>query len=63
MNLEPVIQIKICQKDKNKYCILTHIYGLQKNGIDDSVCRTGIEITDVGNGLVDTMEEVKGGTS
>ena len=63
MNLEPVIQIKICQKDKNKYCILTHIYGLQKNGIDDPVCRTGIEITDVGNGLVDTMEEVKGGTS
>ena len=28
MNLEPVIQIKICQKDKNKYCILTRIYGL-----------------------------------
>ena len=28
MNLEPIIQSEISQKDKNKYYILTHIYGI-----------------------------------
>ena len=28
MNLEPVIQSKESQKEKNKYHILTHIYGI-----------------------------------
>ena len=28
MNLEPVIQSELNQKEKNKYCILTHIYGM-----------------------------------
>ena len=28
MNLEPVIQSKISQKEKDKYDILTHIYGV-----------------------------------
>ena len=27
MNLEPVIQSEVSQKEKNKYHILTHIYG------------------------------------
>ena len=27
MNLEPIIQIEASQKEENKYCILTHIYG------------------------------------
>ena len=27
MNLEPVIQSEIRQKEKNQYCILIHIYG------------------------------------
>ena len=27
MNLEPVIQSEICQKEKNQYCILICIYG------------------------------------
>ena len=26
MKLEPVIQSEVSQKEKNKYCILTHIY-------------------------------------
>ena len=30
MKLEPVIQSEINQKEKNKYCILTHIYGISK---------------------------------
>ena len=29
MNLEPVIQSEVSQKEKNKYHILTHIYGIE----------------------------------
>ena len=28
MDLEPVIQSEVSQKEKNKYCILTHIRGI-----------------------------------
>ena len=28
MNLEPVIKSEVSQKEKNKYCILTHMYGI-----------------------------------
>ena len=28
MNLEPVIQSEVGQKEKNKYCIVTHICGI-----------------------------------
>ena len=28
MKLEPIIQSEVSQKDKYKYCILTHIYGI-----------------------------------
>ena len=28
MNLEPIIQSEVSQKEKNKYQILTHIYGI-----------------------------------
>ena len=27
MNLEPIIQSEVSQKQQDKYCILTHIYG------------------------------------
>ena len=30
MYLETVIQSEVSQKKKNKYCILTHIYGIRK---------------------------------
>ena len=30
MNLEPIIQGEVSQKEKDKYHILTHIYGIQK---------------------------------
>ena len=32
--LETVIQSEVSQKEKNKYRMLTHIYGTQKNGTD-----------------------------
>ena len=28
VNLEPIIQSEVSQKEKNKYCTLTHIYGI-----------------------------------
>ena len=28
MNLEPIIKSEVSQKEKDKYCILTHIYGI-----------------------------------
>ena len=28
MNLEPITQSEVSQKEKNKYHILTHIYGI-----------------------------------
>ena len=28
MNLELIIQSEVSQKEKDKYCILTHIYGI-----------------------------------
>ena len=43
MDLESVIQSEVSQKEKNKYCILTHICGLYKNGTDEPICRAGIE--------------------
>ena len=30
MELEPVIQSEVNQKEKNKYRMLTHIYGIKK---------------------------------
>ena len=30
MDLESVIQSEVSQKEKNKYSMLTHIYGIQK---------------------------------
>ena len=43
-NLEPIIQSEISQKEKNKQCILMHIYGIQKDGTDDSICRAAVEM-------------------
>ena len=44
MKLKPIIQSKVSQKEKNKYRILTHIYGIEKDGIDEPICREGMEI-------------------
>ena len=40
MDLESVIQ---SQKEKNKYCMLTHIYGIYKNSTDEPSDRAGIK--------------------
>ena len=44
MDLESVIQSEVNQKEKNKYRMLTHIYGIQKNnGHEEPRGRTGIK--------------------
>ena len=53
VDLETVIQSEVSQKEKNKYRILTHIYGIQKNGRDEPVCKAEID-TDVENKCMDT---------
>ena len=49
MNLEPVWQSEVSQKKKNKYHILIHICGIYvpymwKNGTDELICRSGIDM-------------------
>ena len=41
MNLEPIIQNEVSQKDK--YHILIHIYGIQKNGTEEFIYRATME--------------------
>ena len=43
IDLKTVIQSEVSQKQKNKYRILTHICGIQKNGTDELVCKAEIE--------------------
>ena len=35
MNLQPLKHSEVSQKKKNKNFVLTHIYWMQKNGIDE----------------------------
>ena len=37
------IQSEIHQKKKNKYYILMHTYGIQKDGTDGHICKTAME--------------------
>ena len=52
MDPESVIQSEVSQTKKNKYCILTHVCRVSKNGTDEPICRAGIELltwgTDMG---------------
>ena len=43
MNLEPVIQSEVSQKEKDKYCILTHIYGILKNATEAFIYRAAMK--------------------
>ena len=43
MDLETVIQNVVSQKEKNKYRILTHMCGTEKNVTDEPVCRAETE--------------------
>ena len=43
MKLELIIQSEVSQKEKHQYGILTHIYGIQKDGNNDPICETAKE--------------------
>ena len=43
MNLEPIIQSEVRQKEKGKYRILTHIYGIQKKSTEEFIYRAEVE--------------------
>ena len=43
MNLEPIIQSELSQKEKEEYHILTHIYRIQKNGTEEFIYRAAVQ--------------------
>ena len=43
MNLEPIIQSEVNQKEKDKYRVLMHIYGIQKNSTEEVIYRAAME--------------------
>ena len=43
MNPKSIILTEVSQKEKDKYCILTHIHGIQKNGIEEFIYRAAME--------------------
>ena len=43
MNREPIAQAEAKLKREDKYHILMHINGIQKDGTDDPICRAAVE--------------------
>ena len=43
MKIVPIIQSEVSQKEKHQSSILTHTYGIQKDGNDDPICETAKE--------------------
>ena len=60
MKLEPIIQSEVSQKEKHQYSILTHIYGIQKDGNGNPVCETAKE-TQMYRTVFWTLEDGEGG--
>ena len=60
INLEPIIQSEISQKETNKYHILTPIYRLQKDGTNEPICRAAMEMQTQRTGLWDMVGGEKG---
>ena len=61
MKLEPIAQSEVSQKEKHQYSILTHIYGIQKDGNDNHVCETAKETQMYRTVFWTLMGEGKGG--
>ena len=43
LKLEPIIQSEASQKEKHQWSILTHVYGIQKDGNNDPIYKTAKE--------------------
>ena len=61
VNLESIIQSEVSQK--NKYRIVMHIYGIQKDGTDEFVCRGAVEMQTQRTDLWAQGWEGEGGTN
>ena len=57
IKLKPIIQSEVSQKEKDKYCILTHMYRIQKGGTDNPICRAA---KDTKKRILDSVGEGKG---
>ena len=60
MKLEPIIQNEVSQEEKHQYSILTHIYGIQKDGKDNPTQETEKE-TQISRTDFWTLGEGEGG--
>ena len=60
MKLEPIIQSEASQKEKHQYSILMHIYAVQKDDNDNTVCETAKE-TQIYRTVLDSVGEGDGG--
>ena len=60
MNPEPVIQSEVNQKEKDKYCLLTQMYGIQKNGADEPVFQGSSRDPDIETDLWTQRGKVEG---
>ena len=47
LKLEPIIQSEVNQKEKHQNSILTHIYGIYRDGNNKPICKTEKRDTDV----------------
>ena len=54
MNPELIVQSEVSQKEKDKQCILMHVYEIQKDGTDERIFRAASEMQ-TENRLVDTV--------
>ena len=43
MNLEPIIQSEVYQKEKDKYHILTNIHGIYKDDTDEFIWKAAMK--------------------
>ena len=55
MDLEPVLHSGERPKEKNKYCLLTLVCRIQKNGTDKPICKAEIK-TEVENKCMETKQ-------
>ena len=61
MKLVPTIQSEVCQKDKHRYSILMHTYGILKDGNDNPIDRTEKETQMYGTDFWTLWEKVRVG--
>ena len=50
MNIEPIIQSEVSQKEKDKYHILMHIQRINKDGTEEFISRAAVEKQTYGHG-------------